>query len=177
MDERSGAEAARLHLRPLSPDDGRGIYLMLQQIASNDNGFHNPVCGMSWDEYGVWLRREYGYDTGALEDWMVPQSSYWLYDGDVPVGYGRLRHRLNAALEAHSGHIGYAIAAPYRGRGYGNALLELLLAEAKRLGLKWVQVGANADNVRSNRVICHAGGVLMRTDGGKNLYRIALDRG
>lgn len=175
--EQCGAVAARLHLRPLSLDDGREIYDMLQQIASNDNGFHNPVCGMSVGEYGEWLRREYGYDTGDLEDWMVPQSSYWLYDGDQPVGYGRLRHRLNAALEAHSGHIGYAIAQPYRGRGYGNAILALLLNEAARLGLKWVQIGANADNARSNRVIRHCGGELIRTDGSKNLYRITLKRG
>lgn len=107
---------------------------------------------------------------------MVPQSSYWLYYGDVPVGYGRLRHRLNAALAAHSGHIGYAIARPYRGRGYGNAILELLLREAAHLGLDWVQIGANADNARSNAVIRHSGGVLLRQDGGKNFYRVGIER-
>lgn len=165
-----------LSLKPLSPNDGCDIYDMLQHIAPDDNGFHNPACGMSFAEFQVWLRREYGYDTGALEDWMVPQSSYWLYDGDVPVGYGRLRHRLNAALAAHSGHIGYAIARPYRGRGYGNAILELLLREAAHLGLDWVQIGANADNARSNAVIRHSGGVLLRQDGGKNFYRVGIER-
>ena len=175
--EQCGAVAARLHLRPLSLDDGREIYDMLQQIASNDNGFHNPVCGMSVGEYGEWLRREYGYDTGNLEDWMVPQSSYWLYDGDQPVGYGRLRHRLNAALEAHSGHIGYAIAQPYRGRGYGNAILALLLNEAARAG---AEVGADRRERRQRALKPRDTALRRRADShrwSKNFYRITLKRG
>ncbi len=163
-----------LKLVRLSDTPDPAIYEMLQGIGQNENGFHNKACGMSFDEYSRWLKREFAYDSGELEDWMVPQTSYWLYDDVLPIGYGRLRHTLNDALRQHSGHIGYAIARPYRGKGYGNSILSLLLTEAKNLGLFEVQISANCDNERSNRVIQHNGGRLIRTDASKNFYSILL---
>ena len=35
-------------LKSLSLSDGRDIYEMLQEIGSNENGFHNKVNGMSF---------------------------------------------------------------------------------------------------------------------------------
>jgi len=163
-----------LHLKKITPDGRMDIYLMLQEIAPNDNGFHNKVCGMTFEQYQEWLAQEYAVDSGMLEDWMVPQTSYWLYDGDTPVGYGRLRHYLNDALRASSGHIGYAIRKSCRGRGYGNAILALLLEECRKLSIHDVQIGANADNIPSNKVIMKNGGILKRTENGKNFYRITL---
>lgn len=108
---------------------------MLQEIALNDNGFHNNVNGMNYDEFKIWLLNEYEVDNGKLEDWMVPQLSHWLFDDATPVGYGRIRHYLNDALAETGGHIGYAIAKSQRGKGYGNAILALLKDESKNLVL------------------------------------------
>ena len=163
-----------LYLIPLSPTDGRDIYEMLQEIAPNDNGFHNRVCGMTYEQYRDWLENEYAVDHGRLEDWMVPQTSFWLYDDERPVGYGRLRHFLNDALREHSGHIGYAIRSSERRKGYGNAILTLLLKECQKLGMTEVQIGANADNIPSNRIIQRYGGILIRTGDNKNFYQIVL---
>jgi len=163
-----------LTLRPLALTDGKEIYEMLQEIAQNDNGFHNKVCGMTYEQFREWLENEYAVDHGRLEDWMVPQTSYWLYDGDKPVGYGRLRHFLNDALRETSGHIGYAIRSSERGKGYGNAILTLLLEECWNMNIAEIQIGANADNIPSNRIILHHGGVLLRCTNGKNFYRITL---
>lgn len=163
-----------LALRPLTLADAPAVYGMLQGIASNDNGFHNAAQGMACEDFLDWLQREYALDQGVnLPAWMVPQTSYWLYAGDVPVGYGRLRHRLNQALEQSGGHIGYAIAAPYRGQGYGRAILTMLLQEAWALGLSQVQIGALQDNVPSNRIIVGHGGMLIRQEGTKNIYTIS----
>lgn len=73
-------------LKSLSLSDGRDIYEMLQEIGSNENGFHNKVNGMSFSQFKDWLAKEYAVDNGELEAWMVPQSSYWMYDGAIPVG-------------------------------------------------------------------------------------------
>lgn len=164
-----------LVLKPLSLADGKAVYEMLQGIGENENGFHNKVKGMPYEGFRAWLEQEYAYDHGVgMPDWMVPQTTYWLMDGDTPVGCGRLRHTLNDALREGSGHIGYAIAEPYRGKGYGNRILALLMGEARKLGLRELQVGANMDNERSNRVIRANGGVLFRESGGKNYYHIAI---
>ncbi len=163
-----------LYLKNISTDDGNDIYLMLQEIAANDNGFINYAYGISYDEFVVWLKKEVSVDNGNLEDWMVPQSSYWMYDGDVPVGYGRLRHYLNDNLRETGGHIGYAIASSKRGKGYGTAILSLLKLKSTELGITQLQVGANVDNELSNRVIKRNGGVLIRTNNNKNFYHINL---
>lgn len=163
-----------LTLKLLALTDGLDIYEMLQQIAKDDNGFHNQACGMTYEQFICWLEKEYGYDHGALEDWMVSQSSYWLYDGDTPVGYGRLRHRLNDALRETSGHIGYAIARPHRGQGYVTRLLALLLKECRKLGIPQVQIGCNAQNKPSARVIERSGGRLVRESGGKLFYWVEV---
>ena len=163
-----------LQLKRLSLNDGLDIYQMLQEISSNDNGFHNKVYGMTIDEYKQWLRREYDVDNGCLEDWMVPQSSFWLYDGEYPVGYGRIRHKLNDRLEQMSGHIGYAIRKTQRNKGYGNNILTLLLNECRSLGLQSVQISANEDNAPSNKIIKRHGGELIRIDVGKCFYKINL---
>ena len=163
-----------VYLKRLSPKDGLEIYEMLQEILPNDNGFHNKVCGATFDEYRIWLNNEYEVDNGRLEDWMVPQSSFWLYDGNIPVGYGRIRHKLNENLEKTSGHIGYAIRRTFRQRGYGNKILKLLLDECKKIGLVSIQISANENNIPSNKVILNNGGKFTRLENGKNFYKIEI---
>lgn len=169
-------ETETLALQPLSLSDGEAVHAMLQGIGENENGFHNPVKGMSYDAFRAWLEREHAYDHGVgMPDWMVPQTTYWLMADGIPVGCGRLRHELNDSLREGSGHIGYAIAEPYRGRGYGRRILALLMEEARKLGIRQLQVSANTDNERSNRVIRANGGVLYRESGGKHFYHIGLE--
>jgi len=163
-----------IYLKKLSPQDGIEIYHMLQEIAANDNGFHNNVYGMTYEQFKEWLEHEISVDNGNLEDWMVPQSSYWLYDSDRPVGYGRIRHRLNENLAETSGHIGYAIRQTERQKGYGTKILSLLLDECKKLNIGQVQIGANTNNTASNKIIIKNRGILFRSTDSKNFYHIDL---
>lgn len=163
-----------IFLRKLSFTDGKEIYDMLQEIAYNDNGFHNKVNGMTYIEFEKWLKKEYAVDNGKLENWMVPQTSYWLYDDEKPVGYGRIRHYLNDNLSQTGGHIGYAIRSSERRKGYGNIILSLLLEECKNLNIEKVQIGANADNIASNRIILNHNGHLIRCSDNKNFYCINM---
>lgn len=69
-----------MKLKKLSLNDGVDIYEMLQEIDSQENGFHNSVKGMSQEDFIEWLAKEHGYDRGAnLLGWIVPQFSYQLY--------------------------------------------------------------------------------------------------
>ena len=163
-----------LYLKRISVDDGVEIYNMLQEISSNDNGFHNKVYGMFYNQFKAWLENECSVDNGNLKDWMVPQTSYWLFDDEWPLGYGRIRHYLNDKLRETSGHIGYAIRSTERGKGYGNQILSLLLNECQKLNIEKVQIGANSDNIASNKVILKNGGVLFRISKNKNFYHIDL---
>lgn len=157
----------------LSGNDGADIYEMLQGIGSNENGFGNDVKDMPREDFAAWLQVNAGHENsmGLPEGW-VPQTTYWLCAGGVPVGCGRIRHYLNDALKKDGGHIGYAISAPHRGQGHGSALLGLLLRECKQMGIDEVHIGANSDNIPSNRIIMRHGGALCRQTESKNHYII-----
>lgn len=93
---------------------------------------------------------------------MVPARTYWLYDGDTPVGQLSIRVRLTDGLREGGGTIGYAIGKPYRGKGYGNAILRLGLEKCRELGVEEILVTVRPDNLPSRRVAEHNGGVLKR---------------
>jgi len=164
-----------LYFKRLSLEDNEEIYDMLQEIDANENGFGNSVNGMTYSEFLNWIKQQYDYDRGInMPDWMVPQSSFWLYDGEKVIGSGRLRHCLNDFLEKESGHIGYAIRKTERGKGYGNKILELLIDKCREMKINPVQISANIDNEYSNKVILCNGGVLIRESDGKNFYHVVL---
>lgn len=150
-------------IRPLSVTDGKDIYDFLQRLGPEEYGFINKVNGMTYEEYRAWLVRQADIAQGiGLEDWMVPQSTYWLLEDGVPVGIGRLRHRLTDALREAGGVIGYGIDPPHRGRGCGKALLRLLLEEARRIGMTELLLTVRLENTASRRVAESCGGVLVR---------------
>lgn len=151
-----------VYLRQLSRNDGPEIYEMLQDIKTVEHSFTNPAGGMSYDQYRQWLLQQEQWASGiGLPADYVPQIIYWLYDSDTPVGFGKIRLRLTAASRSNGGNIGYAVRQKYRGRGYGNQLLALLLAEARRLQIGEILLTVDRDNSQSRKV-CEANrGVLI----------------
>jgi predicted acetyltransferase len=57
------------------------------------------------------------------------------------------------------GHIGYVVVADKRGRGYATQALRQILPEARAVGLPFVELTTDVDNVPSQRVILANGGV------------------
>jgi len=59
------------------------------------------------------------------------------------------------------GHIGYAVV-PWKQRlGYAKSALRLILREAKAVGLPYVEITTDPDNIPSQRVIEANGGILV----------------
>jgi predicted acetyltransferase len=91
---------------------------------------------------------------------IVPQTTFWLFDGNTIVGESRLRHCLDSSLEEDGGHISYAIVPSQRQKGYGEQILALTLKKAREFGLPRVLVTCNVDNVPSAKIIRKNGGIL-----------------
>lgn len=154
-------------LKRLSVDDGLDIYKMLQDIPGEENGLFNKANGLTYDEYKEWLiaKQRDSEQEGIVDGWKVPCTTFWLYVNGVPVGFGSIRHFLTEALSKVGGHIGYGIAPQFRGKGYGNEILRLLLNEAKKIGIEKVLVTVHLDNIASQAVALANGGVITeRTD-------------
>ena len=127
-----------LELKRLSVDDGMDIYNLLQNIPAKENGFLNTANGLNIDEYREWLiaKQRDSEQEGIVDGWKVPYTTFWLYVNGVPVGFGSVRHFLTEALSKVGGHIGYGIAPQFRGKGYGNEILSLLLNKAHEMGIE-----------------------------------------
>ena len=59
------------------------------------------------------------------------------------------------------GHVGYSVVPWRRNRGYATAALRQLLPLAREIGLPWIDLTTDADNIASQRVIFANGGTLV----------------
>ena len=87
-----------------------------------------------------------------------------------------MRHFLTDALRRVGGNIGYGIAPRFRGRGYGNKLLRLLLEKARGFGIERALVTVQLDNLASQAVALFNGGVITEKNDERLLIWIDTQR-
>lgn len=59
------------------------------------------------------------------------------------------------------GHVGYAVVPWKQGSGYAKQALRAIGAEAKALGLQYIEMTTDPDNIASQRVMVSSGAVLV----------------
>jgi predicted acetyltransferase len=92
----------------------------------------------------------------------LPGYRRWLWDGEFCGAIGlRWQPGTPALPPTCLGHIGYAVVPWKRRRGYATRALALLLPEAAREGLPYVEITTDETNVASRRVIEANGGQLV----------------
>lgn len=154
-----------IELRKLAATDGIEIYKMLQELPADENGFINRVAGMSYAEYQEWLKKGVASaeQVGLVDGWKVPQTHYWLFENDRPVGCGNLRHFLTDKLLEQGGNIGYTIRPSDRNKGLGKILLSLLIEEGRKMGIKRFLLTIQNQNTPSLHVALANGGKIEKT--------------
>ena len=164
----------KIEIRNLSLNDGHDVYDMLQEIPYEENGFLNAMHHATFEEFKNWLLKSDNESKGiGLEDWRVPQSIFWLYVDGMPVGFGKVRHRLTEKLLIDGGNVGYGIRPSERGKGYGTIQLKLLLEQAKEIGIERVLLTINNDNINSIKLALINGGKVENQD--ETICRIWID--
>lgn len=115
------------------------------------------LLGRSFEE---WLRDILREETEVPASF-VTASLFLLRDNSGAVlGAAHIRHRLNERLLFSGGHIGYGVRPSERRKGYAEAMLQLALPEAKKLGIGRALITCKKSNTASARTILHCGGVL-----------------
>ena len=121
------------------------------------------------DEYLQQLS-DYEQAKNLPEGW-VPETRFWLLDGDNFVGSFSIRHTLTPQLEKIGGHIAANIAPKYRGKYSSFIGVKLCLDEASKLGLKRVLMTCDENNSASYRAIMG----LMKMYGGEQIEDSFVD--
>jgi predicted acetyltransferase len=92
----------------------------------------------------------------------LPGYYCWLWDGEF---CGAINFRWQPGTEALPpyclGHIGYSVVPWKQGRGYATRALAEILQDARAEGLHYVEITTTVDNIASQRVIEHNGGVRV----------------
>jgi predicted acetyltransferase len=92
----------------------------------------------------------------------LPGFRRWIWDGDFSGVIGLRWQPGTEALPPYVlGHIGFSVVPWKRRRGYATRALALLLDDARREGLRYVELTTKLDNVASQRVITANGGRLV----------------
>ena len=92
----------------------------------------------------------------------LPGYALWMWDGEFCGTIGFRWQPGTMDLPPYClGHIGYSVVPWKRRRGYATRALQLLLPQARREGLAYVELTSDADNVASQRVIEANGGELI----------------
>lgn len=93
----------------------------------------------------------------------LPGYSRWIWDDGFCGSIGFRWQPGTEALPPHClGHIGYAVVPWKRGHGYATRALARLLPEARKEGLKHVELTTDVTNLPSQKVITNNGGVFVR---------------
>jgi len=92
----------------------------------------------------------------------LPGYRKWIWDDDFGGVISVRWQPGTAALPPHVlGHIGYAVVPWKRRRGLATAALLELLPEIRGLGLPYVDLTTDVDNLASQKVLTANGGVLV----------------
>jgi predicted acetyltransferase len=92
----------------------------------------------------------------------LPGFRRWLWDGGFCGSIGFRWQPGTPDLPSHVlGHIGYAVVPWKRDRGYAKRALALLLVEVRAIGLPFVELVTDPENVASQAVILANSGHLV----------------
>lgn len=149
-----------MELRKINLQDAKQQWEYTRTLPANENGLTNPFHGVAYEEYITdVLPKVISYeDPVDMPEWFVPETYYYLWDGDKLVGEFRIRHHLTDTLREGAGHIGYSIKKECRSKGYGTVGLELTLAIAKTIVPEdEIYLRVNKDNTASQKVMIKNG--------------------
>ena len=165
-----------IFLKKANPEDMEKEWLFVRDMPEDENGLTNEWNGVTREDFeSRALPVMLDYMKGKnLPEGYVPETFFFLWKDDTIVGQFRIRHFLCESLRTGAGHIGYFIAKPFRGKGYGTEGLRLTLQEAARIvPEEEIYLRVNLDNPASLHVMLHNGGRIAGRDKEHYYVRIA----
>ena len=163
-------------LKALCREDIEKEWQFVRDMPVDENGLTNDYHGISREDF---QQRAFpamlAFAEGkGLPPGYVPETFFFLWKDDEIIGQYRIRHHLCESLRTGAGHVGYFIAKPFRGKGYGTEGLRLTLEEAHRIvPEEEIYLRVRLDNPASLHVMLRNGGRVVMQDESHFFVRIA----
>ena len=164
-----------LELRKMNLLDIKEQWEYVTALPKDENGLTNPYEGITFEEYETTVLPELMMHENpvGMPEWFVPETYYYLWDGEVLVGEYRIRHYLTEALKVGAGHIGYSIKKEFRGRGYGTKGLAMVLDIAREIVPEnEIYLRVLKNNIPSFKSITNNGAYIVDEDETHYLMRV-----
>lgn len=161
-------------LKELNMQMGLAEYEMYQDIPLKESGSTNLCKGLPYEVFKNFLETQLARKYQTINYYDTPTIVYILYVEEKPVGYIGLRTEMDENWKKWSGNFYYAIRLSERKKGYGTKMLELALAEFRKMGFKEVHANASSGNIGSAKVIENNGGIFLNEENGTRYYKIVL---
>ena len=139
---------------------GKDVYLMYQDIPSEELGSTNKIKNCSIDKYYDILEEFKNEEITIKPKLNTTTNRYIFFVNDEPIGELGIRTTLNEFWVNKGSQIFYKIRLSKRNQGYGTKMLELALEECKKLGMKKVRINCDDSNIASKRIIEKNGGKI-----------------
>ncbi|MDT0168572.1 GNAT family N-acetyltransferase [Pseudarthrobacter sp. BRE9] len=156
-------------------DVDRAVADRLLQLAKRDaspDEVAPPLDGPGWNlERTAWFYSYHQAAAGGL-DGPAAEKSWAVFSGSLIAGSVRLKRETSSGTP--SGETGIWLGRSFRSRGIGAAALDLVLAEARRAGLKRVSARTLAGNAVAQRLLAAAGAALTHHADGTVLAVVEL---
>lgn len=150
---------------------------LAQRDASADDATPPLGNGTGWNTERInWFRNFHRSAAAGLDGPGAEKSWAVLCDGSA-AGSVRLKMIDDGTAQSGTAETGIWLGRNYRGLGVGGAALMLVLAEARRAGLRQMLAHTTAGNVGAQRLLTAAGAVLTHGDGGAVRAVVVLSSG
>lgn len=142
-----------LIVRQLTANDETAFFEGMSLWSEEDRAWHTFSWkpGMTYAEMLTILDDE--REGRNMAPGRVPHTMLYAFLDDKIIGRVSIRHELNDFLLRRGGHIGYAVAAGYRGKGYATVLMQEGMKYCKALGLSEILVTCDDENTASWKII------------------------
>jgi len=156
-----------IFLKKANPEDLEKEWRFVREMPADENGLINEWYQVSREDFEAKaLPQMIAFAEGrGLPEGYVPETFFFLWDGETVVGQFRIRHWLCESLRTGAGHIGYCVGKDYRGKGYGTEGLRLTLEEARHIvPEEEIYLRVLKNNPASLRVMQKNGGYIAAED-------------
>lgn len=164
-----------IYLKEISLEDGEEFGNLLIELSRYQNVYARPVpSDFEMEEFESFKRTRVKMAIGKdLPSHIKKTSTYWVMDGNIPIGYATLKHEID--MNKPGGHFGLCLKEEYQNKGLGTVVSDLLSEIAyKQLEITEVIFTSKNENIQSQKSVDKIGGTLIKVQDGYHYYSLDL---